>query len=45
MIGHSGFIPYKSTHYGGFNAVGKTNMEANPAEIIRIKEAGALRLS
>ena len=43
VIGHSGFIPYKSTHYGGFNAVGKTNMEAKKilAEIIRIKEAGA----
>ena len=27
VIAHSGFIPYKSTHYGGFNA-SKTNMEA-----------------
>jgi 3-methyl-2-oxobutanoate hydroxymethyltransferase len=43
VIGHSGFIPYKSTHYGGFKAVGKTNVEAKKilSEIIRIKEAGA----
>ncbi|MEL0129347.1 MAG: 3-methyl-2-oxobutanoate hydroxymethyltransferase, partial [Paracoccaceae bacterium] len=43
VIGHSGFIPYKSTHYGGFKAVGKTNIEAKKilSEIIKIKEAGA----
>ncbi len=43
VIGHSGFIPYKSTHYGGFKAIGKTNIEAKKilSEIIRIKEAGA----
>ena len=43
VVGHSGFIPYKSTHYGGFKAVGKTNIEAKKilSEVIKIKEAGA----
>ena len=43
VIGHSCFIPYKSTHYCGFKAVGKTNEEAKKilSAIIRIKEAGA----
>ena len=44
VIGHSGFIPYKSTHYGGFKAVGKTNLEAKKilSEIIKIQEAWLL---
>lgn len=43
VIGHSGFIPYKSTHYGGFKAAGKTYVEAKKIldEIIQIKNAGA----
>ncbi len=28
VVGHSGFIPYKSTLYGGFKAYGKTALEA-----------------
>ena len=28
VVGHSGFIPYKSTLYGGFRAFGKTAIEA-----------------
>ena len=28
VVGHSGFIPYKSTLYGGFKAYGKTSIEA-----------------
>ena len=28
VVGHSGFIPYKSTLYGGFKAFGKTALEA-----------------
>ena len=28
VVGHSGFIPYKSTLYGGFKAFGKTSIEA-----------------
>ena len=29
VVGHTGFIPYKSTHYGGFKSFGKTAKEAN----------------
>ena len=29
VVGHSGFIPYKSTFYGGFKAYGKNAKEAN----------------
>ena len=28
VVGHSGFIPYKSTFYGGFKAYGKNALEA-----------------
>ena len=43
VVGHSGFVPYKSTHYGGFKAYGKTAKEARNIldEIMRIQEAGA----
>lgn len=43
VVGHSGFVPYKSTHYGGFKAVGKTAAEAKKIldEIMAISAAGA----
>lgn len=43
VVGHSGFVPYKSTHYGGFKAFGKTAKEAQYIldEIMRIQDAGA----
>lgn len=43
VIGHSGFVPYKATHYGGFKAYGKTAEEAEKLlnDIIEIKQAGA----
>ena len=28
VVGHTGFIPYKSTLYGGFKAFGKNALEA-----------------
>lgn len=43
VIGHSGFVPYKATHYGGFKAYGKTAGEAEKIlnDIIQIKQSGA----
>tara|TARA_Y200000002_G_C22623423_1_gene639212 strand:+ start:463 stop:1251 length:789 start_codon:yes stop_codon:yes gene_type:complete len=43
VVGHTGFIPYKSTFYGGFKAYGKTAKEANKIydETLKLQEAGA----
>lgn len=43
VVGHTGFIPYKSTFYGGFKAFGKTSKEANKIfdQTKRIQDAGA----
>ena len=43
VVGHTGFIPYKSTHFGGFKAVGKTAAEAREIydQTLRLQEAGA----
>ena len=43
VVGHTGFIPYKSTFYGGFKAYGKISSEAQKIfdETLRIEDAGA----
>ena len=43
VVGHTGFIPYKSTFFGGFKAYGKTAIEAKKIydQTLRIQEAGA----
>ena len=43
VVGHTGFIPYKKTHYGGFKAFGKNTKEANKIlkELDILKESGA----
>tara|TARA_B100001123_G_scaffold199040_1_gene226331 strand:+ start:62 stop:850 length:789 start_codon:yes stop_codon:yes gene_type:complete len=43
VVGHTGFIPYKSTFYGGFKAYGKNAKEANLIynQTLRIQDAGA----
>ena len=43
VVGHSGFIPYKSTLYGGYKAYGKTSLEANKIyeQCLRLSDAGA----
>ncbi len=43
VVGHTGFIPYKFTHYGGFKAYGKTALEAKKIydDTLRIQDAGA----
>ena len=43
VVGHTGFIPYKSTFYGGYRAFGKTSKEANKIfdQTKRIQDAGA----
>ena len=46
VVGHTGFIPYKSTFYGGFRAFGKTSKEANKIfdQTKRIQDAGAFAI-
>ena len=46
VVGHSGFIPYKSTFYGGFKAYGKNAKEANKIynQCIAIQDAGAFAI-
>ena len=46
VVGHSGFIPYKSTLYGGFRAYGKTAIEAKKIydDALRIQDAGAFAI-
>ena len=43
VVGHTGFIPYKSTFYGGFNAYGKNANEAKKVyeQTLKLEEAGA----
>ena len=43
VVGHTGFIPYKSTFFGGFKAVGKTAPEAREIynQTLKLQEAGA----
>ena len=43
VVGHTGFIPYKSTYYGGFKAYGKTAEEAKKIydQTLKIQDAGA----
>ena len=43
VVGHTGFIPYKSTYFGGFKAYGKTAAEARKIydQTLRIQDAGA----
>jgi 3-methyl-2-oxobutanoate hydroxymethyltransferase len=44
VVGHVGFVPYKSTWYGGFKAVGKTADEARKVyeATLAYQEAGAI---
>ena len=46
VVGHTGFIPYKSSFYGGFRAFGKTSKEANKIfdQTKRIQDAGAFAI-
>ena len=43
VVGHTGFIPYKSTLYGGFKAYGKNAIEAKKIyeQTLKLEEAGA----
>ncbi|SVA05705.1 uncharacterized protein METZ01_LOCUS58559 [marine metagenome] len=44
VVGHTGFIPYKSSLYGGFKAYGKTAKEAIKIydQTLRLQDAGAV---
>ena len=46
VVGHSGFIPYKSTLYGGFKAYGKTSFEAQKIydQCLMLREAGVFAI-
>lgn len=46
VIGHTGFIPYKATFYGGFKAYGKNSLEAKKIydDALRIQDAGAFAI-
>ena len=46
VVGHSGFIPYKSTLYGGFKAYGKTSFEAQKIydQCLKLQEAGVFAI-
>tara|TARA_B100000686_G_C16658939_1_gene899796 strand:+ start:409 stop:1200 length:792 start_codon:yes stop_codon:yes gene_type:complete len=43
VVGHTGFIPYKSTFYGGFKAYGKDALEAKKIydQTLKLQDAGA----
>ena len=43
VVGHTGFVPYKSSLYGGFKAYGKTANEAQKIldDTLRLQDAGA----
>ena len=45
VVGHSGFIPYKSTFYGGFKAFGKTASEAKKIyyQCMKLRDCGVLQ--
>ena len=46
VVGHSGFIPYKSTFYGGFKAYGKNAKEANKIykQCLSLQDAGTFAI-
>ena len=46
VVGHSGFIPYKSTLYGGFKAFGKNALEAKKIydQCMILKDAGVFAI-
>ncbi len=46
VVGHTGFIPYKSTFYGGFKAYGKTALEAKKiySQTLKLQEAGVFAI-
>ncbi len=46
VVGHTGFIPYKSTFYGGFKAYGKTAIEASKIydQTLKLQESGAFAI-
>ncbi len=46
VVGHTGFIPYKSTLYGGFRAFGKTAKEASKIyeQTLRLQDSGAFAI-
>ncbi len=46
VVGHSGFIPYKSTLYGGFKAYGKTSLEAQKIydQCLKLRDAGVFAI-
>ena len=46
VVGHSGFIPYKSTLYGGFKAFGKTALEAKKIydQCMILRDAGVFAI-
>ncbi len=46
VVGHSGFIPYKSTFYGGFKAYGKNSLEAQKIydQCLRLRDAGVFAI-
>ena len=46
VVGHSGFIPYKSTLYGGFKAYGKTALEAKKIydQCMILRDAGVFAI-
>ena len=46
VIGHTGFIPYKSSFYGGFKAFGKTSIEAKKIfdESLKLQDAGVFAI-
>ena len=46
VVGHTGFIPYKSTFYGGFKAYGKNALEATKIydQTLRLQDAGAFAI-
>jgi len=46
VVGHTGFIPYKSTFYGGFKAYGKNANEAKKIynEALKLQDSGAFAI-
>jgi len=46
VVGHTGFIPYKSSLYGGFKAFGKTAKEAKKIfeQTLRLQDSGAFAI-
>ena len=46
VVGHSGFIPYKATFYGGFKAFGKTSEEAKKIydQCMLLRDAGVFAI-